>query len=400
VSQADNAARLAEAREQRILDIFHDRHGTIDGVEIDFRHKELGISAWFPPPFNNRPVRPPSAPFIWFPWFGDYDKDAVREEVQRAATRGPKRTPPSARSKNQKSVPGGGSKSVQPTQLVEEEIARLMAERKPDCFVYPGDRVCVARVAPQRVGTALDCEQDGELRKVYLCIHRAGGGKIDEIPIPMIYKGFKSVLDDDLGVLNFVTMEDRILAHFQLSRIQDAYSVPNDGSYAYKALRKAYAVERSNNGPSFKSIETITVRLPNEEIHDGSNIWYTIVDALMMGFYWAKQEVPEADRLQAEAKQKKKLNSRNRGDRSADARKTTQAEWHVIAGKVIEKLWTTKPKASRAAALRYFDDKKWNEVKLKFRLPDLLLPSDSSLRNFIREFYKRRNSTNDHGSIG
>jgi hypothetical protein len=393
VSQADYAARLAEARERRILDIFHDRHGTIDGVEIDFRHKEL-TSAWFPPPFNNLPVRLPNAPFIWFPWFGDYDKDAVGEEVQRVATRGPKRSPPSARSKSQKSVPVSGPKSVRPIQLVEEEIARLMAERKPDCFVNPGDRVCVARVEPQRVGKALDCEQDGELRKVYLRVHRAGGGKIDEIPIPMIYKGFKSVLDDDLGVLNFVTIEDRILAHFQLSRIQDSYSVPNDGSYAYKALRKAYAVERSNNGPSFKSIEKITVRLPNEEIHDGSNIWYTIVDALMMGYYWAKAEVDPRVREYAEKLLKEKEDIRTRVSASRKAATNAMELWHKVAAKIIDDLLATNSKLANADILHKMNGniERWEKAINALDLHEKpKLPRSSSLEKFIAP-YRRSQS--------
>ena len=78
----------ARNREDALYTIcFQTRLGTVEGVEFDFRHELLDASEW--KMFDAVGVsggyfslgRQRGLPCIWFPWYGEFDRNALDKEV-------------------------------------------------------------------------------------------------------------------------------------------------------------------------------------------------------------------------------------------------------------------------------------------------------------------------------
>jgi hypothetical protein len=311
--KARRKAQGEKDRIEQVVAVFRDRYGTIDGVVFDLRHKDLDPENWLPPAFNDFPHRPSNAPFIWFPWYGEFDETALWSEAEKAVTRTVALTPIEKFRMSRNRGPTADQRQSF-TQTDEEKIRAYVAEHTPECVVSRGDTIEIDHVEIKVVRNAIDHPHDRETREAYLRVRRANSAAVDEIRTPISYTGVTSILDYDIWSYNFETMAKRIADHFKLESVREMPSVEKDGSDAYLALRKAFAVASANKGLDFSSISEPEVvvknREPEEEFHDGSEVRYTINDALMMGYLWAKHELDPHVKAHAELRLQKELESK------------------------------------------------------------------------------------------
>jgi hypothetical protein len=277
--QAHRDAQVQKDITKQALAVFRDRHGVIDGVGFDLRHKDVDTSNWRPPIYNDEPKKPANAPFIWFPWFGTFDEQALYAKAEYTVTRRKINLTPNERLLLRRNRVTAEIR-LKFDQSDEEKIKTYIAEHTPKCKIFRGDTIKIDRVKVKPIGSAIDHPHDREIRESYLCVCRAGGGQAEQIDTPMVYTGKTAIMDYDVSHLNFANITQRIREHFRLSDLHEMPSVENDGSLAYLALRKALAVASANKD----YLEPIRFRGPEEEFHDGSDVWYTINDAMMMGY--------------------------------------------------------------------------------------------------------------------
>ena len=91
----------------------------------------------------------------------------------------------------------------------------------------------------------------------------------------------------------------------------------------------------------------VTARERSDEFHDGSNTWYTINDAVMMGYLWGRAEAAEQMQSLAEsalaAKAKSALAGKLGGVRR---RKEAQEGWMRIVRRDCRGALASEPKAN------------------------------------------------------
>jgi hypothetical protein len=163
------------------------------------------------------------------------------------------------------------------------------------------------------------------VRNAYLRIAHANG-EIKKLKTPIIFRGRTAVLDHDIGNTFVYDITHRIERHFKLKSIRDMTLVQADNSYAYRALRKAYSVDIATEGLLGKSTNGVVVvvgRGPSEEFHDGSNTWYTINDAVMMGYLWGRAEAAELMMPHAKSALAAKSESARHAKRGGEERRTS-----------------------------------------------------------------------------
>ena len=172
--------------------------------------------------------------------------------------------------------------------------------------------------------------------------------------------------------------------------------VQADNSYAYRALRKACSVDIATEGLLNKStneeVVVVVGRGTSEEFHDGSNTWYTINDAVMMGYLWGRAEAAELMMSHASRLGRKigKCSCRQTGRRKTSQR--AQEGWKRIAEKIIDELWRANPRLSQADVVRRISER-WAKASSALGLSDPA-PSDASLKPFVSQI---RNSPKQLG---
>ena len=402
------AVREAQREKDRIEQsaaVFRDRHGTIDGVMFDLRHKDLDAGNWLPPAFNDFPDRPSNAPFIWFPWYGEFDETALWSEAQKAVARAEALTPIGKFRMSRNRGPTA-DQSQRFIQTDEEKIRAYVAEHTPECVVFRGDTIEIDHVEIKVVRNAIDHPHDRETREAYLRVRRANNGAVEEICTPISYTGVTSVLDYDIWSYNFEKMAKRIADHFKLESVREMPSVENDGSDAYLALRKAFAVANANKGLDFSSIsESVVVvksREPEEEFHDGSEVRYTINDALMMGYLWAKHELDPHVKAHAESRLQKELEGkaavRRRVKASRKAATEVKEHWHKVAARVVDDALKENPSLTNDDLLQKMNgnQRRWVTALVALGIGPKI-PSPSSLDKFISIYRQRRPSKRSLG---
>jgi hypothetical protein len=372
----------------QLQNAIHGRREIVDGVEIDLRHELVPPRDWRPKlslTFGATPEPPWRAPFIWFPWFGPYDENAVTRQAQAAMAAQP-RTLTSERAEGQERGDQNIRAPRETSQTSEASIESYFQAHTPECVVQKGDKISIDRVEIVRIGDDFDHIHDLEVRNAYLRITHANG-EIDKLKTPITFSGRTAVLDDDISNTSVYDIKYRIERHFKLKSVRDMNLVQADDSYAYRALRKAYSVDIATEGLWSKSTNGVVVvvgRGPSEEFHDGSNTWYTVNDAVMMGYLWGRAEAAELMMPHAKSALVAKSESARHGKRGGEKRrKRAQEGWKRIAEKIIDELWQVNPSLTQADVVRRIPDK-WAKASSALGL-SIPAPSDGSLKPLVSQ---------------
>jgi hypothetical protein len=194
------------------------RYGNIDGVEIDLRHDKLKSGEWHAAVFGMPPnlkERDPDEPFLWFPWFGNFDL----VKLQRKATR------------------LFSARTQSDTNLGANDLGDYVKMNTPECFVSPGDKLCIESVFGMRVGDRYENTHNSEIRLARLQVIRKNA-ETQKVPTMLKFVRTKNITErETYDVCR--TISDHICEHFGLKDFSESESVSVDTSFAYRALSSA-----------------------------------------------------------------------------------------------------------------------------------------------------------------
>jgi len=146
---------------------FRTRCGAVEGVEFDFRHELLDPTEW-----QMRDAigtgngdyaygRRPGLPFVWFPWYGEFNKDDLQKEIDDYFK---------AESAHTTNVNGEPRKP--------KSKAEYRREFTPDCIVCSGDKLVIDYVKIANIDDEFSHLHDAELRFAYCKVIRPNGKTI------------------------------------------------------------------------------------------------------------------------------------------------------------------------------------------------------------------------------
>ncbi len=101
-----------------------ERHGSVEGVEFDLRHPLIDPKEWVTyviGAVGATTFRNDREPFLWFPWMGNFDAEALRSELLV----------------DEQKFEGTHN---------ERRFNAMVRSCTPEHFVYAGDKVVVVRV--------------------------------------------------------------------------------------------------------------------------------------------------------------------------------------------------------------------------------------------------------------
>jgi hypothetical protein len=230
------------------------KHQIIEGIEIDFRH----------PKFDSENLEAPRGLFI------------VRD------------------------LDGGGPNLSFPwPERAEKGVNELASStRTADSFpetihdyvLESGDRLYIGKIDTVSTNNPLLRGCNPDRVEVYINIQKVKAGLI-EIQHPIVMRPRNEIWEHDFRSNYFSAIAGRISDYFGTVSIE---GVPDDGSFAYLALRKLLVINRISavteatiNG---QKVDVVLPNVPDQEYHDNSSIWFTINDAVNIGYLWAKSE--------------------------------------------------------------------------------------------------------------
>jgi hypothetical protein len=159
-----------------LKEIHRSGHGCVDQIEIDLRHEKLNPAEWRCDPFGMPPgamevlfsmsspermERDPKEPFIWFPWFGDFDMSALKGKEKKKFA---------LKTKNPR--PPGGN----PIRINNPEFDEYVRINTPEYFAAAGDKICIDEVEIVNVADhRFEHPHNAELRYARLCVKRPDG---------------------------------------------------------------------------------------------------------------------------------------------------------------------------------------------------------------------------------
>ena len=249
-----------------------DRFGNVRGIEIDLRHELLDRHKWRSQIIGILPYpvgRDPAVPFIWFPWFGDFNANVFRRLAINKFL---------SKSKCQ-----SGAKEA---KIAHFNIERFVRLNTSDCFVTPGDKIYIDSVEMISTGDRFDHPDNAELRRAYLRVDRAGE-KPQILRTPMTFIGYMNLTNNTLCDHSLM-ISKHILDYYGLTDLDEFKSIPKDTSHAYRALSQAYHLLREL-GPIRKVLYS-GVDVFSKAFQDAHAILALVNNASLMSYSWGKAE--------------------------------------------------------------------------------------------------------------
>ena len=310
-----------------------DRCGTVGGVEFDLRDDLLDPAEWQPPVVGLPPgVRSPDSegPFIWFPWFGEFDK----EEVRRGGLAWVART-----------VEFSGSANTLVTQPERKQLLdQHIRLHTPDCIVRAGDKIIIRKIDCRKSVGEFEHPHDSEVRLVYLRVNRATK-KIYNIRLPIKFTGTRSIFIKDGDIDVHAVILKRICEHFKIAEIDEFDYRLNDNSDANRAASIALFLH--------DDLEALRVCLGEG---DTSSPQYCEADkqiqlansSVLLGYCWARAELELKMKPLALAALRMKAGSALGGSKGVETRrKKAEVKWRRDAKQIAIEFRNKEPSASQ-----------------------------------------------------
>jgi hypothetical protein len=352
----------------------------IDGVCFDLRHPDLSPREWrftlFQDMIMNRPgfgLDGPerNGPALWFPWFGEYDKesyeDALREYHSSESVR--------------ELLAHYKSNMPEPSEAV---IRDVISCNLPTVFVQSGDTVRIASVHDDVFGQKFEHPHDVTQKFVNIEVVRADGSLLP-VATPFVTNGNHTVainsIESTTTYLNLMWRIARSYGFDSLEKLRDLPKIDTRDSKATSlgidlldilAPFQDVIQDDSDNG---KAVETLT---------------RAINKAVMFGFLWSKVEADRSLRPLAEKALDRTDANKKGGQNSGDTRrKKAEIGWKVIAKRMAFDVRKLHPEYSqdRVAKELWLD---WDPKACLNRDPSkkIKCPDTPTLKKFISDLEK------------
>jgi hypothetical protein len=343
----------------RLFNALNNCHGIVRGVEIDLRHETIAPGEWRAIDFGESPEPVLGAPYLWFPWFGVFDAEALQKEAANASAE--------------------QSETMERAVFVDQYVRT----HTPECTVNKGDKIRIKEVEFVQTGDEFSHPHDRKIAKGHLWIIRANK-EIEEIRTPLTFVATKTILNPTHSA-PFQAIVARIRDSFGLISVEDIESVTKDNSFAYLALQEAHVLwnsgkyEQVRHTPKGK-VMVVGPMFASEEFRKG-NTSEVVNRAIRLGYLWAKAEfeaigAPIVDALRAKANR-----SSEGGKESGRIRlENSERGWRSIARPMLLKTESDHPDWSQEDI--------FTDVLIKW--PDKNPPSLKTLASLFRKMTKGR----------
>lgn len=330
------------------------RYGTVDGVEFDFRHDQLDPHQWGMSIIANEGKFRETwdgQPFIWFPWYGVFDKDALRKEL---------------------------AESVPPPKN-KRQLNRELKENTPEMVVVAGDKITIDRVEIFQLNDPFKHRHDAEVRFAFLKVVHSDGRTVKlKTPIRLLGHTAFQLRGSHYNVLGKITA--RMFEHHGIDSLDDPKVrsiVDQGGGFAGAALLYLCMLVEFNKRALSLVDESDS---DDPQYGDAFATHQTIEHALLVGYYWANAEAQLKMEPLARSglevlrgAQKAGIESGNR--RRAKAEKT----WKAHALELAQQARKDDPSLSQHRLA--------DEITFKWKL-ETPSPGHTTLTNFISELEK------------
>ena len=320
----------------------------VEGIEIDFRHPKFNPENWEVPRglFIVRDLGG-DGPNLSFPW-----SERSEEGIDELGS------------------------STQPDDS--------LPATPPDCILELGDRLYIRKIETVSTDNPLLRGCNPNRVKVYINIHKVKGGLI-EIQRPIVLKPHNELWERDFIGNYYRAIEGRIKHYFKTGDVADIKNTPDDRSFAYRALRKLSVINRISSSVNETTVggqrvDVVLPSVPDQEYHDNSSVWFTINDAVALGYLWAKSEdernwVRFDDDKGSQVSAAGLLSAARRGE---DAEKWKRVLREIVAeasASATKKLTRTK-----MVEMITNDRERWDTTRRRLNLPNAAMPGVHSLR--------------------
>jgi hypothetical protein len=343
-------------RQQAISDICGiTRHGVVDGVEFDLRHELLDPLEWQMDPMIDQPpyLKKESLPFIWFPWYGEFSKDRLRQEANLNYDYEKILVVDTINSAKE-AIPETPFQEIDfPITPVEEYIKI----GTPECIIRAGDRIFIRKVNITSVGDSFEHDHDSELRYALLSVARVTG-TTDLIQTPIKFIGATSLLREFVPGEFFDKIYRRICRHFQVQTLKKgnfADIVKRVGfTFASKAALHAHIVALQMD--VYKRWLAHIGDQNNPLARDAWKGWNTADQAAYVGYLWAKAEAELELKPLARSALRAKAGATSGGAKSGVVRRQKRAtSWEPIARQMAKDIRADNPTLSQDALATEID---------------------------------------------
>ena len=347
--------RLTQAQTLRIRSIFQlideliytTSIGIIQGVHFDLKYKYFDVMNYdIPKALFKLPNLSPRGPILYFPWtelsesYDQQDDDTTE--------------------------PGEG-----------------YPDRTHKFTVVSGDRVSINRIDIVPVEERLrGCNL--ERRHIFLAIKRRNEEPI-EIGTPIIATP-KNEMREQNSIGNYYrTVRNRIEDYFDTQNADGMSNIHSNDSFSYRALHKLQILLKIHGADGHEAINgakgTAVLRtVPSDEIYDGSNVWFTINDAVALGYLWAKSE---DERNWAPFRENSVVQQSDAGRASGVSRTSGADAWKQVFAELIKDMLDcsgTLTKSKIVSNVIKDDNRQWDSMRKKLNLPNAAMPGEESLR--------------------
>jgi len=309
-----------------------DQCGTVDGVEFDVRHELLDPAEWQAAVVGmSRGYRSEDSdgPFIWFPWFGEFDKEKVRQGGLAWVA---------------KTVEMSDSSD---TLLTLPERSRLLAQyitaHTPDCIIHAGDKIVIRKVNSKKNTEEFDHPHDSEIRLVYLRVIRADG-RLESIRHPIKFSGTRSIFAKEGNIDYHDVILKRICEYFNLKDIEAFFQINVDTDASRAATIASFLHDDLD---SFRTcLEETDVK--SAQYIEARKQMQLANDSVLLGYCWARAELELKMKPLALSALRMKASSALGGSKGAETRRKKAEEgWIAIAKKMAIKIRAEKPHLSQ-----------------------------------------------------